>query len=84
MGITNTWTLCNGDACRISAHAEEHKFTFGRWAAKYAGSGNIPWQFWNGSVWNTITTGYIRDPGLYWSPVSGPFPGGIWSFNYSH
>jgi hypothetical protein len=82
--ITNSWTGCSGDACRISAHAEEHKFTDGRWAAKYAGSGNTAWQFWNGSVWNTITMGYTRDPGLYWSLPSGPFPGGIWSFTYSH
>src|SRR2546423_2309210 len=83
-GITNIWTGCSGDACRISAHAEENKLTTGRWAAKYAGSGNIAWQFWNGSVWNTITMGYNRDPGLYWSLPSGPFPGGIWSFTYSH
>lgn len=82
-GITNTWTGCSGDACKIAAFAEENKFTTGRWAAKYAGSGNTPWQFWNGSTWNTINTPTWQ-PGTYWSPPNGPFPGGIWSFTYSH
>lgn len=80
---TNSWTGCSGDACKIAAFAEENQYTTGHWAAKFAGSGNTPWQFWNGSAWNTINTPTWQ-PGTYWGPESGPFPGGIWSFTYSH
>jgi hypothetical protein len=83
-GITNTWTGCGGDACKIAAFAEENQYKAGHWAAKFAGSGNTTWQFWNGSVWNQINTGYTWQPATYWGPESGPFPGGIWSFTYSH
>ncbi|HVN62429.1 MAG TPA: hypothetical protein VMT59_14310 [Gaiellaceae bacterium] len=82
-GITTTWSACGGDACTLAAFAEEASFASGAWAAKYAGSGNTAWQWWNGAAWNTINSATTQ-PGTYWSAPSGPFPGGIWSFTYSH
>lgn len=80
-GVQTSWDPCGGDACTVAAFAEENRaFLDTSWHAKFAGSGNTPWKFWNGTVWNTInhcSTGMDA----YWAE-SGPFPDGIWSFIY--
>ena len=78
--VQNSWTGCAGDACTISAFAEENRGAPGLFHAKFAGSGNTPWQFWNGSSWNTINSATLW-LGTCWK-ASGPFPGGIWSLIY--
>ncbi len=84
-GITNYWSGCGGNACSISALGENNGNKAGAWSAKFAGSGNTPWQFWNGSVWNTINTANVHiDSSSPWAGPFGPFPAGIWSFTYSH
>lgn len=82
-GISTTWSNCGGDACTLAAFAEEDTSKSGAWAAKYAGSGNTEWEWWNGSSWSVINSA-SNQAGTYWSGPSGPFPGGIWSFTYSH
>lgn len=83
-GITTNWApSCGGNACFLSAFAESFSLAAGRWAAKFAGSGNTTWQFWNGVAWNQINNASLSAPNPPWTP-SGPFPGGIWSLNYSH
>lgn len=81
-GVQTSWDPCGGDACTLAAFGEEgtgSANTF--WHAKFAGpSGQTKWQFWNGTLWNTINNcSTVLDPG--WAG-SGPFPGGIWSFIY--
>jgi hypothetical protein len=83
-GVTTNWApSCGGNACFLSAFAEAHVLGAGKWAAKFAGSGNTVWQFWNGAMWNPINNADLNAPSPPWTP-SGPFPGGIWSLNYSH
>jgi hypothetical protein len=84
-GITTSWTACGGNACLIAAYGEDHNLRTGKWSAKFAGSGNTEWQWWNGTSWGALTSGYhdyVDAP--EWSGLHGPFPTGIWSFDYSH
>lgn len=84
--ITTEWTPCGGLACAIDAYGENFSGKSGLWYAKFAGSGNTPWQLYNGS-WYTIDSTYPVNyfGGTNWSSSpSGPFPTGIWSFTYSH
>jgi hypothetical protein len=78
--VQNSWTACAGDACTISAFAEELRAAPGLFHAKFAGPGNTTWQFWNGSVWNQINSASLFLGTCFKS--SGPFPGGIWSLIY--
>jgi hypothetical protein len=82
-GIRTHWGTCGGDACSLAAFAENDTGKSGYWAAKYAGSGNTPWQFWNGAAWNTINNASVTPPNNGWTGPFGPFPTGIWSFTYS-
>lgn len=82
-GHSLSWSACGGNACGLYAFAEEDTSKAGLWHAKYAGSGNTPWQFYNGTIWGTINSGPAPVVGNYWSGPTGPFPGGIWSFVYS-
>jgi hypothetical protein len=81
--VTTSWSGCGGDACDLQALAEEENGKSGSWIAKFAGSNQTPWQFWNGTAWSTINT-YSLSVNPLWQGPSGPFPGGIWSFSYSH
>jgi hypothetical protein len=83
-GVSNSWTPCNGNSCRIAAFAENANNMTGYYYAKYAGTNQTPWQYYNGSSWSTITS--TPNPPLHdlgWDAPTGPFPGGIWSF-YHH
>lgn len=80
-GISVTWSNCGGNACIVSALGEKRTTSSGYWPAKFAGSGNIPWQRWTGSTWFTIQ-GYQPHTDANWM-WSGPFPTGIWSATYS-
>lgn len=75
---------CSSLACSIRAFGENYAAKSGLWKAKFAGSGNTPWQYFNGSVWVTIYSYSTHPGGSDWSGLSGPFPTGIWSFTYSH
>jgi len=80
--VTNTFDACSGNACQVTAFGEASSLFSGQWVAKFAGSGNTPWQRWTGTSWVTIqSSGIILNTG--WTN-SGPFPGGIWTFTYSH
>lgn len=83
-GHETAWSGCGGNACWLAAFAESDKSKVGSWYAKYAGSGNTRWQQYNGTLWSTISnyTNSVTDE--YWTGPSGPFPDGIWSFEYSH
>jgi hypothetical protein len=81
--ISTSWTACGGDACTLAAFGEEGDFAAGTfWYAKFAGT--TPWEFYNGTLWNTINT---CDSSCLSTPppwrTSGPFPGGIWSLIYN-
>lgn len=80
-GVSNAWSRCGGDACLISAWGEELSGVNGHWEAKFAGSGNTPWQRWTGSTWYTIQSSYSF-ANAYWT-LSGPFPAGIWKAVYN-
>ena len=80
-GVVNSWSSCGGYACTVAAFAEESRTGLGIWHAKFAGSGNTPWQLYNGTAWDTILSASTSS-GSYWSGPTGPFPGGIWSFVY--
>lgn len=83
-GIQMFFYDCYGLACSIRAFGENHAAKPGLWKTKFAGAGNTPWQYYNSSIWVTIS-GYSTHPGgSDWSSLSGPFPTGIWSFTYSH
>lgn len=81
MNIRTKWGAdCGGNACTVAAFAEEATFQAGSWPAKFAGSGQTPWQRWTGSSWFTVQQANLKlDP--FWS-VGGPFPGGIWNLTY--
>lgn len=87
--ITTSWTGCNGDACTLIALGENLSGKIGLWEAKFAGSGNTPWQFMNSCCWNTINNTPFMPIPNHWSgdgvgnDPSGPFPTGIWSYKYS-
>jgi hypothetical protein len=80
-GISVTWSNCGGNACIVSALGEKRTTSSGYWPAKFAGSGNTPWQRWTGSTWSTIQQ-YQQHTDANWT-WSGPFPTGIWSATYS-
>lgn len=80
-GISVAWSNCSGNACLISALGEKRTTNSGYWPAKFAGSGNTPWQRWTGSTWFTIQQSQ-QHPESNWT-WSGPFPTGIWSTTYS-
>lgn len=83
-GVTTNWApSCGGNACFLAAFAESFVLAPGKWSAKFAGAGNTTWQFWNGAAWNQINNATLYAPSPPWM-ASGPFPGGIWSLNYSH
>lgn len=84
-GITTSWTPCSGKACAVDAFAETWDATkSGLWYAKFAGSGNTPWQWNDGTNWNTISGSYAFYGTNWQNPYSGPFPTGIWSLIYQH
>lgn len=82
-----SWYACGGNACFIAAYGEANTtapYQAGLWHAKFAGSGGTAWQFWNSTVWNTITNGITLKVDSPWTGPSGPFPDGIWSFTYCY
>jgi hypothetical protein len=82
-GVSTTWTDCGGNGCQIEAFAENGNYNPGYYYAKFAGSGQTPWQLYVGGVWSTITNpqGEYRSQ-FGWNAATGPFPGGIWYFYY--
>ncbi len=83
---STSWTLCGGYACVIAAFAEELNSLTGYWQAKFSGSGNTDWGFYNGSAWSAIDnysgSKYSPDSGLWTANLSG-FPDNLWYFVYS-
>jgi hypothetical protein len=49
VGVSTSWTRCGGDACAIEAFAENFTQRPGYYYAKFAGSNQTPWQYYNGS-----------------------------------
>jgi hypothetical protein len=51
-----SWTDCGGNTCFFQAFGEDPTLSGSPayWQAKFSGSGNNPWQFYNGTQWNTI------------------------------
>lgn len=78
------WSTCGGNACLLQAFAEELANASGAWQSKFSGSGNTPWQFYNGSLWSTISTYPSPVVGSYWTLNLSNFPTGLWWFTYSH
>ncbi|MBA3735303.1 MAG: hypothetical protein H0W90_08905 [Actinobacteria bacterium] len=79
-GISTSWSACGGNACTLSAFAENLSQHAGLFYAKFAGAN--PWQFYNSCCWNTINNPTIGVNPPWQQPV-GPFPAGIWYFKYS-
>ncbi len=83
-GGETTWTACGGNACEILAQGENRAGGTGYWQAKFSGTDNTPWQFYNGTIWSTINSaGTEPNPMVVpWSGPGGTFPDGLWWFIY--
>jgi hypothetical protein len=53
---SDSWSYCGGNACGIYAFGEDptRSGSPALWWSKFSAPGNTPWQFYNGTVWNTI------------------------------
>lgn len=79
-----SWSACGGNACDISAFAEEEWGKNGLWNAKFSGSGRTPLQFYNGTRWSTINNPNSQVVEYPWSGPNGSFPDGLWYFLYQY
>ena len=82
-GVQMYFFSCGGFACQVRTFGEAADDLPGLWKAKFAGSGNTPWEYFNSSVWVKVFS-YNDHTASNWSAVNGPFPTGIWSYTYSH
>jgi hypothetical protein len=79
---------CGYKACEVNAFSEEKQNYPGLYRSRFGGNTRTPFQYWDGSHWNTVSNlsppaFYGQTPDYSWTFSLGGFPS-FWTTTYGH